>query len=296
MFSFGGSKSKSSSEASASGSSFSDAAFNENVFQPQVPYLEQMWGAGTNLFNMGVPYFNPMMAGGVGLMDRSIQEVWDPWRTSMSGGVYGAMDTPGMYQEAFNQLGAPPSYQRDLYTSIMGGEGNDYVDALSESMRLESDKTLGRNLAMLDQRAGLMSGSSPHNLAMAKTASESADDLNTRIAQLGFDTFDKDLALKLDIAGLADQNWLTASMGRMDAARDAMAAQQATMFGGMDYGGNIYGAGMNQFMMPMQYSMYYPQFMGQPIVLGSGTSGSGSEMESSSTSSSKSGSLSFGIG
>lgn len=260
--SLGGSKSKSSS------------VFNESVMKEQIPYLEQMWGAGGNLFNMGYPYFNPMMAGGVGLMDRSVNEMWAPWQQKLGGGIYGDMDTTGMYESAFNQLGAPPSYQRDLYTSIMGGEGNDYVDALGDQMRLESEKTLGSNLAMLDRRAGLMMGSSPFELATAKTVSESADDLNTRIAQLGYETFDKDLAMKLDIAGLADQNWLTASMGRLDSAERAMAAEEAARTGGLNFGGNLYGAGMNQFMMPYQASMFYPQFMGQPIVLGSGNSSS----------------------
>ena len=254
----------------------SDSTFGENVYEAQAPYLADMWGQAGNLFNMGMPYFSPMMAGGYGLMTDIPQQMMPFWQNQMGGGVYSGLDTPGMFSEAFDYLGASPQYAQNLYSSIMGGEGNDYVDALGGRMRAESAKTLGENLSMLDRRAGLMMGGSPWEIATGKVVSESADDLDTRIAQLGYETFDKDLALKLDIARMADQNWLTAGKSRLDAASGAMAAEDMAAAGGLNFSGNLYGAGMSQFQLPFQTSMYWPQMIGQPIILGQGQSSAGS--------------------
>lgn len=255
------------------GKSGSSSTYSENIAPQQIPYLSNIWGSGEDLFNMSSGYAPSLMTGGVDIMGSTIGGVNPYWQSAMAGGVYGGIPTAQNYNAAFQNLLSPTSYARDLYGDIMGGQGNDYVGALGAGISDIYGQLADKSLAKLDQRAGMMSGSSPWENATADILSESDRNLGMTLANLGYETFDKDLNLKLDIARMADQNWLTSATGAMDAASQGLAAEQATRFGGLDFAGDLYTAGMSQYMLPWQPYMNYAM-MNQPIVLGTGGSSS----------------------
>jgi hypothetical protein len=194
----------------------------------------------------------------------------------MGGGAYGGVNNQENYDQAFQSLMDPTTYSMDLYADIMGGEGNDYVDAMNESIGLMYDETLDKSLSSLDQRAGLMSGSSPWEGAMGDIISDSAEAEAATKAALGYETFDQDLMNKMEIANMADANWLAATTHALDSSSGMIGGEQASQMSGLDFGGDMYNSYMQQMMLPFQMAMFYPQMMGQPVVLGEGSSSSSS--------------------
>lgn len=255
----------------------SSQQFSQSVMDEQIPYLQDMWGAGGSLFNMGMPYYGYNMGKGQNVMNQSLQGMQPSWEQQMAGGAYGGLDTTGMVNTAFEDLQNPTTYSQDIYGDIMGGQGNDYADAMKASLTADAEKTLGMNLGALDQRAAAsgMSGSSRHGTATGMIA----DDINTNLQQnltgIGYDTFDQDLQNKMNIASMADANALAAKQMNMQSAMDLMGGQQGAMYGGLNYGGNLLNAGQQMQMSPWMSGLNYASMLGGPVVLGAG-SGSGS--------------------
>ena len=254
----------------------SNSSFNEFLSPDQLPYLQDMWSNLGSMFQMFAPFMQQSAGAGTDMMGDTLNTIDPYWNDMLGGGVYEGMDLQSDYDAAFQNLLNPSTYQRDLYTDIMGGEGNDYVDALGGMMREISDESLGRSLATLDQRAGLMSGSSGWENAMGDIISDSDRDLNAALYGLGYETFDQDLQNKLDIAGMADTNWLNAATNAMNTAAGSLAAEQGVNTGALDFGGDLWNAGLTQMMLPMQLmSMFSNMF--NPITLGEGSSTSSSD-------------------
>jgi hypothetical protein len=251
----------------------STSSFDESIPPELIPYLEQMWGGAGDLWNMSMPYFNPMMMGGSSGMDQMMAMMNPFSMDAMSGGVYNDVNSAQNYNTAFQNLMNPSTYSMDLYADIMGGQGNDYVDAMSESIGKTYADELDSSLATLDQRAGLMSGSSGWENAMGDIISNSAEAEAATKAALGYETFDQDLMNKMEIAAMADQNWLNAGTAALDSASGMMGSQQETQFGGLGFGGDQWNAYMQQMMLPFQMAMFYPQMV-SPFTTVSGTSAS----------------------
>lgn len=254
----------------------SNSSFEQFLSPDQLPFLQDMWSQMGNLWNMGMPMMSPSMTGGFDTMNNTMSSMDPYWQDAMGGGVYGGMDLQGDYSTAFQNILNPSSYTQDIYAGIMGGEGNDYVDALGGSISQMYSDTADRNLAKLDQRAGLMSGSSGWEGAMGDILSESGKNEAATLAGLGYDTFDKDLMNKLDIAKMADTNWLTGATHALDTASGNLANEQATTMGGLDFGGDLWNAGMTQMLLPWTMMSMFSN-MQQPLTLGGGTSSSSSD-------------------
>ena len=122
-----------------------------------------------------------------------------------SGGVYG--DTADVRQMLLDSMGGR-SNMGTMYESIVGGSGNTYVDPLIEQMRKSSAQNVqtlqGSNA--LDAAAMGQSGSSRQAMQDAMFASQANQDLLNKEAELRYDTYDKDLAMKMGIAQQADYN------------------------------------------------------------------------------------------
>ena len=155
----------------------------------------------------------------------------------------------------------------------MGGQGNNYVDAMRGQMQDDSSQRLGRNFAMADARASGagMAGSSRHGLLQARMAEDEGDRLGALQTGVGFNTFDRDLDRKLGIAQRADRF----DMGRLDNASGMLNNQNQAMQGGLNFGMNMQNLNMGQFapyMAPWQMAGQYAQNIGRPTSLSSGSS------------------------
>lgn len=254
----------------------SESSYSQDVMGEQIPFLEEMWGGASNLWDMLYGYSDPMMSGGVSGMEDALNSMDPYWNMMMGGGVYAPMENQQNYDMAFENLMNPTTYAQDMYSDVMGGEGNDYVDAMGESISTMYQDVEDESLAAMDQRAGLMSGSSPWEVASADIINDSATQEAATLAALGYETFDQDLQNKMEIAEMADANWLASATHAMDTASGTLGAEQATMGSGLDFGNNMFSSAMQQMMLPFQMSMFYPSMMGQPVVLGEGSSSSSS--------------------
>lgn len=127
-------------------------------------------------------------------------------RMRLSGGT----NNPLLGQAGLIQQDTNPnqtSNQQRIYESIMGGSGNSYADALKNQMQTDALRTAGTSLNALDARAARagMSGSSRQGIAQSGALQGINQNLQRGLTEIGYNTFDKDLAQKLDIARQADQ-------------------------------------------------------------------------------------------
>lgn len=257
-----GSLGKSSSKNSSGGN------FGESVWGGQEPYLQDMYGAAGNLFNQSSRNMGKMAPGASSFMNNIAQGSVPAWQQQMGGGAFQGMDLQGMYGDAL-QGGGNEQFMNE---SIMGGAGNNYVDAMKGQMQQDSDKRLGGNLAMNDARAAgyQQSGSSRHGITERGIYDESENNLGRMQTQLGYETFDKDLDRKMGIAQRADQF----DMGKLQNVGNMLGQKQNAMAGGLGAGKGMQQLGMGQFapqMAPWQAMQGYGNAIGDPTVLGSGS-------------------------
>ena len=194
------------------------------------------------------------------------------WQNQLQGGAYSGMDLQGQYNQALQGGGN----EQFMNNSIMGGQGNNYVDAMRNQMQQDSSQRLGQNLASNDARAAgnQLSGSSRHGIAEQGIYDQSEQNLGRMQTQMGYDTFDKDLERKLGIAQRAD----TFDMNKLNNVSNMIGGQQGAMQGGINQGAGMQNLGMGQFapqMAPWQAMGQYSNTIGGPTTLSSGQ-GSGS--------------------
>jgi len=242
--------------------------FQQNVWSPQSQALSQLYGNMSGLFGPTVGDSVGQIPGAVAQQVGVFDQATPAWQQQMGGGAYQGMNLQDQYNRALSGGGN----EQFINESIMGGSGNNYVDAMKQQMQADSDKRLGRSLAMNDARAAgyQQSGSSRHGLTESRLYEDSNDALTDAQTSLGYNTFDKDLDRKLGIAQRADQF----DMGRLNNISGMIGGQQNAMQGGLNYGANMQNLGMGQFnpyMAPIQGAGQMTQMYGQPTVLGSGS-------------------------
>lgn len=258
----GGSLGKSESDSRTEG------AFDQNVWSPQGRALAELYNTMGGLFGRTASGIGAETPSAVGAMRGVFDAAMPAYRTQLGGGAYADLDLSDAYRTALQGGGN----EQFINESIMGGAGNNYVDAMRGQMQSDSDKRLGRSLALADLRAANaeQSGSSRHGLLQARLAEDEGDRLGDMQTRLGFETFDKDLDRKLDIARRADQF----DIDRLGSIERAMAGKQGAMMGGLNFGPGMQNLGMGRFapyMAPWQAAGQYASAIGRPTVLGSGT-------------------------
>ena len=259
----GGSAGKSESQSG-------NAAQNQqNVWGPQGDALQCMYGQIGNAMGKGMGGMGNRMEGSADNMQGIADQAQPFWQDQMQGGAYKGMDLQGQYNQAMQGGGN----EQFINESIMGGAGNDYVDAMRGQMTQDSQDALGRNLASNDLRAvgAGQSGSSRHGITERGIRDASSRDLSNAQTNLGYQTFDKDLDRKLGIAGRADQF----DMGRLQQAGSMLGNQQNAMQQGLKGSQGMQGLNMGQFspyMAPGNMMSQYSNMIGRPTVLSSGNS------------------------
>lgn len=259
----GGGKSESESE--------SGSQFDQEVWGGQAPYLTQLYQNLGNLFGSTLGGMEGQIPGAVDWMKNIQQGALPGWQDQMEGGAYKDMDLQNRYLRSYDEIMGNPSETANQYAQIMGGEGNNYADAMRDQYVQDATRAQENMLRNMDARAAAsgMSGGSRHGVATAQGMEDINKNLQGNMAKLGYETFDKDLQNKLNIASMADQN----RMGALNSMGNMIGNQQQAMSGGLQYAPNMQQLGMGTFqpyMAPWQTVPTYANAIGRPTILSSG--------------------------
>ena len=262
-WSLGGSKNKSKSSSS----------FKENVWKPQGAALENMYGDVSKLFgqtNEGMQALTPQAV-------ENQQQVFEQsqpfWQNQMQGGAYRDMNLGQNVMRSLNDSMNQPTAMQDINSMIMGGSGNNYADAMRNQYMTDANHAMDNMNANLDARAAGtgMGGSSRHGVAQGMGMRDINENLQRNMANVGYNTFDKDLNRKLQIAQQADQN----TFGRQKMMADMLGGSQTAMTQGLQQGQGQQELNMGQYApynQPWAPAESRANITGRPTVLGSGTS------------------------
>jgi len=243
----------------------SNSGFQQNVWNPGAQ--ENMQSGFQDSWNQNQQGMQNLVPGASD-QNQGIFDASNPaWQNQLEGGAYAGMDLQGDYNRAL-QGGGNEQFMNE---SIMGGAGNDYVDAMKGQMQQDSDDILERSLAMTDARAAgnQLGGSSRHGLVQADQIQNSNRNLMDAKTNLGYNTFDKDMDRKMDIARNADEF----DMGRLNMAGSMLNNKQGVMGGAIDQGSqmqNLGMGGMAPYMAPGDMNAQHASNMGNPTILGQG--------------------------
>ena len=254
-----------------------EAGFKESVWGAQAPFLTHLFNQAGTLFNSTLGQQNKMAPGIVDNMRRMFGQMQNPWQQQMQGGAFADVNANDIISGINNSINQP-SQSGQLYEQIMGGQGNDYLGGMKDVMAQDARGAQAQSLRGLDQRAAGagMGGSSNYRNLQRDIIDDSNENLQNDMTALGFGTFDKDLSNKMGIAGMADQN----TLARQQMLTNMLGQKQNAMTGGLNMGGMMGQQAMGQYapsMMPWQAMGQYANTIGNPVILGSGTSGGSSD-------------------
>lgn len=256
----------------------SSSNYSQDVFGPQADALGNMYGQQSNLFNSTLNTMNRAQPGASEYMNQTAADAQGGWQNQMQGGAYGNLGIGEQLMNSLARSDGRPSAMSEINSMIMGGEGNNYADAMKQQYMQDASQAQNQMMGNLDARAAAsgMSGGSRHGIAQAQGLQDINQNLQSQMAQTGFDTFDKDLDRKLQIAGMADQG----TFNRQNMLMNMLGRQQDTVNQGVQNSTMMQNLGMGQYqtmMMPWNMMNMYAQNMGDPTVLSEGSSTSSSK-------------------
>ena len=249
------------------------SAFSQDVWSPQGDALKNLYGQMGNLFNNLGGQMTGAIGGATDYMNNAANTANTGWNNQMQGGAYSGLGIGNQLMSSLNQSANNPSAMQEVNNMIMGGSGNNYADAMKGQYINDANRATQNMLGNLDARAAAsgMSGGSRHGLATAQGMQDINSNLQSQLAQTGYNTFDKDLDRKLQIAGQADSN----NLARQQMMSNMLGQQNSTMNSAVDNSANIQNLGlgsMSAYMAPWQMASAYTNTIGAPTVLGSGSS------------------------
>ena len=249
------------------------SSYNERVWEGQEDALKDVYTQAGDLFGDTKSQF-------AGLNDQAVenqQKVFEAsqphWQNQMQGGAYKDMNLGQNVMRSLNDSMNQPTAMQDIYGSVMGGQGNNYADAMKQTYVDDANRSMENMNSTLDARAAGsgMGGSSRHGVAQGVGMRGINDRLQNNLARTGYETFDKDLQNKLKIAQQADQGTLQ----RQQMMTGMLGSQNKTMNQGLLGGQNQQNLNMGQYdpgMKPWEAMGQYANAVGRPTVLGSGQS------------------------
>ena len=287
--SLGGGKSDSDSSSmnQASGNSSSNSTFNsanesatganynQNIWGGQSPALQSLYQQAGNVFQNQYPELQNQITNASNNMNQVTNTANPYWEQQMQGGAYNGMELQNKLDYLMAN-GADTGNTSRIYANIMGGEGNNYADAMREQYVKDATRAQENMLKNLDQRAAAagMSGGSRQGVATALGMRDINDNLQSEMAKIGYNTFDKDLQNKLKIAELADQNALARYQGDQNTLTGLLNSLQQTMNTGLNNTTGMQELNMGQFapgMVPYAQLGQYANVLGSPTLLSNGS-------------------------
>ena len=255
-------------------------------------FSNDVWGTQGNalgslyqsvLAQLGGNNFQSQISGAAGDLSNKINGIIDSSsganKDLAGGGVYG--DVSDIRQKLLDSMGGR-SNMGSMYESIVGGKGNSNVDPLNDQMRQSSAQNVktfqGGNA--VDAAAMGQSGSSRQAMQDAMFANQANKDLLGTEAQLRSDSYDKDLAMKMGIAGMADSN----RQSEQDRLLQMMQGAQGSKEGASTNTNllqTLLSGGMNPWLQAQQ-GLWNPinnaaNAIGSPTITGSGSGSSKSK-------------------
>lgn len=254
--------------------------FNQTIPKWQSDALTKMYDAASGTFGNTGSAINAQTPGVQSYIDQTNSAAMPEWQNQLSGGVYKGMDNANALSNSLQQSLSNPTATSQIYGQMMGGQGNNYADAMKASYLGDANRATDNMLANLDSRAAAsgMSGGSRHGVATSQGLYDINSNLQKNLADTGYNTFDKDLANKLNIAQQADQG----TLARQQMMSGMLGAQQGVQSNALGQGQAMQNLGMGSMaptMMPWQNMSNYANSIGSPTVLSSGgSSGSSNAM------------------
>jgi hypothetical protein len=164
----------------------------------------------------------------------------------------------------------------NMYNSIVGGEGNTYIDPMVDAMKRSGFENLDRMQSQSGMQAAAMGqgGSSRHAMQNAMLNRSAGNDMLDREMNMRSGAYDTDLNMKLDIARMADSN----TQMNQDRMFNMLQGADSNVQSGMGFGGQMQNLGMGTMAPGMQQQNQqwgnmgnYANTIGAPTVLGSGS-------------------------
>lgn len=246
-------------------SSSSKNSFENNVWGPQGDALRRLYDMAFQEFDRGS---NQYIENANNVFDTASGN----YQNLIDGGSWG--DSGKIQDKLFSYMGQP-SQMGQMYNSIVGGEGNEYIDPLVDRMRESSAQNVatlqGQNA--LDAASMGQSGSSRQAMENAMITSQANRDLMNKEAELRAGAYDKDLAMKMGIAQQADTN----RQAEQDRLYDMLAGSQASKESAMANSpimGALAMGGQQAQWNPLNYLV---NAIGGPIMESSGSATGGSK-------------------
>ena len=270
---------------SGGGNYSESSANNQSSFKQKIPKwqsdaLTQMYNAAAGTYGNVGNTINQQMGGAQDYINRTNQSAMPEWQNQLGGGVYQGMDNANALSSSLQQSLSNPTATSQIYGQMMGGQGNTYADAMKAGYAADANRATANMLANLDARAAAsgMAGGSRHGTATSQGMYDINSNLQKNLADIGYNTFDKDLQNKLNIAQQADSG----TLARQQMMAGMLGQQQGVQTGALNAGGQMQNLGMGSFaptMMPWQNMSNYANSIGSPTVLSSGgSSGNSSAM------------------
>jgi hypothetical protein len=260
---------------------------SQNVFGPQSGALSQLYSNANNVFNQNQQLSNQ----GQQFAQQQAQDVSNAampaWQQQLNGGATANLGIGNTLMGSLNQSLNSPTNTQSIYAQMMGGNGNNYADAMKAGYIGDANRTRDNMMRTLDARAtgSNMSGGSRHGLAEAQGNYDINSNLQRDLAITGYETFDKDLQNKLMIAGQADQG----TLARQQMMAGMLGGQNQAQAGALQFGEGMQNLGLGA-LAPASAGwgnlQGYQNAIGSPTVLSQGTSsgnssGSGWNMNTS---------------
>jgi hypothetical protein len=247
--------------------------FGQSIPQWQVDAFTKLFGGAADTAGSVGNSINKQMGGVQDYINRTNQSAMPEWQNQLNGGVYQNMDNANKLSESLQQSLNSPTNTQNIYSQMMGGNGNNYADAMKAGYTADANRATDNMLANLDARSAAsgMSGGSRHGVATSQGMYDINSNLQNNLARTGYETFDKDLQNKLGIAQQADQG----TLARQQMMSGMLGAQQGVQTGALGQGQNMQNLGMGSFapgMMPWQNISNWANSLGSPTILNSGNS------------------------
>jgi hypothetical protein len=265
-------------------SNSSSKSSNAQSFNQTIPYFQQqaltkLYDQANQLFKQNNNQLQTAMMPAYDQMSTMLGQSQPAWNQALQGGVYNPEQINQQLTNSLTQSLNSPTETSKVYGDIMGGQGNNYADAMKASYLGDANRATANMLSNLDARAAAagMSGGARHGIATSQGLYDINSNLQKNLAQTGYDTFNQDLNNKLSIASQADQNTLQ----RQQMMQQMLGSAQDTSNQALTtLGQGVQNLGMGAFaplMLPWQGASNYANIIGSPTVLSSGSgSGSGS--------------------
>jgi hypothetical protein len=250
----------------------------QNVFGPQSGALSNMYGLANSTYNQNQPYNQLGQQVAQDQSQNVISSAMPAWQQQLQGGAYQGLGIGNQLMSSLQQSQNSPTNTQQIYAQMMGGNGNNYADAMKASYIGDANRAADNMNRTLDARAtgDGMNGGSRQGLAQAQGYYDINSNLQHNLAQTGYNTFNQDLQNKLGIAGQADQN----TLARQQMMSGMLGQQNAATTGAIGSGEAMQNLGLGA-MAPASAGWGNLQGLasaiGSPTVLSSGQSSGSSK-------------------